>query len=129
MAQKNRKNIILEWLNWHFVEAPAFLLYVWRNYILFALNYFSLPVLLKSFLAPWRKYRWNYPKFFDVGEFFTTLISNTFSRFIGAIMRTVLIVLGILFQVFVVLAGAIILVFWFLLPLIIIAGLLFVFIY
>ncbi|MCX6718596.1 MAG: hypothetical protein NTY81_03305 [Candidatus Staskawiczbacteria bacterium] len=129
MQTSGRQNIISLWFFWHFYEMPKFLLAVWKNYIMFALDYFSLPLLLKSFFAPWRKYRWNYPKGFDVGEFFSTLISNIFSRIIGAIMRIVLIIAGILFQIFVVLAGLIIFLLWILIPFIIIAGFLFVFIY
>jgi len=108
---------------------PRFLLGVWKNYILFALNYFSLSILLKSFFAPWRKYKWGYPRGFDIGEFFSTFISNAFSRFLGALMRIVLIVVGVFFQIFVVFAGLIIFLLWMLVPLIIITGFLFVFTY
>jgi len=129
MATNNRQNIFLVWLYWHFFEMPAFLILVWKNYIFFASNFFSLPILLKSFFAPWRRYKWNYPRGIDIGEFFSTLISNLFSRFLGALMRIVLIIAGILFQIFVILAGLIIFLLWILLPLIVIAGLLFVFFY
>jgi hypothetical protein len=123
---ENKQNIFIEWLVWHFYEMPKFLLQVWGNYILFALNYFSLPILLKTFFNPWRRYKWYYPKGFDIKEFFNTLISNTFSRILGVIMRIVLIVVGILFQIFVVVAGATIFVLWILMPFIIIFGILFV---
>ena len=79
-----KQNIFVVWALWHFYEMPKFLFGVWKNYILFALNYFSFSLLLKSFFSPWRKYRWNYPKGFDVGEFLSTFISNTFSRILGA---------------------------------------------
>ena len=129
MATNNSKNIFILWLKWHFYKMPKFLLGVWKNYILFALNYFSLPILLKSLFAPWRRYRWNYPKWFDIGEFISTLISNVFSRLIGALVRLVLIVIGILFQIFVIFAGLIIFLLWILIPFIIIAGFWFVFNY
>jgi hypothetical protein len=122
MQSARKQNIISLWFYWHFYEMPKFLLGVWKNYILFALNYFSLPILLKSLFAPWRKYRWNYPKGFNVGEFFSTLISNAFSRFLGALMRIVLIIAGILFQIFVIFAGLVIFLLWILTPFIIIAG-------
>lgn len=127
MQSTGRQNIISMWLLWHFYEMPEFLLGVWKNYIFFALNYFSLPLLLKSLFAPWRRYKWSYPKWFDVGEFFSTLISNAFSRALGALMRIVLIAVGILFQIFVIFAGLIIFLLWIFLPFIIIAGFLFVF--
>lgn len=125
MEALENKNIFVEWFLWQFFEVPKFLLGVWKNYILFALNYFSLPILLKSLFSPWRKYRWVYPKGFNVVEFFNTLISNAVSRILGAIMRIVLIVTGIIFQIFVIVAGLIIFLAWLLIPLFIIAGFLF----
>jgi len=127
--KSNSQNILSDWFFWHFYEMPKFLLKVYKNYILFALNYFSLPILLKSFFAPWRKYRWNYPKGFDIGEFFSTLISNAFSRVLGAIMRIVLIIVGAAFQVFVIFTGLIIFLLWIFIPFIVIAGFLFVLFY
>lgn len=129
MEKNNKQNILLVWFYWHFYEMPKFLLGVWKNYILFALNYFSLPIILKSFFSPWRRYRWNYPKAFDITEFFSTFISNTFSRFIGVLIRIILIAIGIIFQIFVILAGLILFLFWILIPFIILFGILFVFFY
>ena len=125
MESSREQNIFIDWFLWHFYEMLVFLFGVWKNYILFALNYFSLPILLKSFFAPWRRYKWVYPKGINISEFFSTLISNTFSRILGAMMRTVLIVVGIIFQIFVLLAGVIIILAWVLSPFIVIAGFLF----
>jgi len=129
MQTADNQNIFTVWFLWHFYEMPKFLLEVWKNYILFALNYFSIWALLKSFLSPWRKYRWMYPRGFDVMEFLNALISNIFSRILGAIMRIILIAFGILFQIFVVFAGLIIFLLWILTPFIAMAGFLFVLFY
>jgi len=118
-------NIILEWFYWHFYEMPTFLFEVWMNYFNFSVNLFSAPFLLKTFFAPWRKYNWRYPKGFDLVEFFNTFISNIFSRILGAMMRTVLIIIGIIFQIFVAIAGLIVFIGWIIIPLIIILGILF----
>lgn len=120
-----KENIITSWILWQFYEMPKFLWQVWNNYFMFATNYFSLTILLKTFFSPWRRYKWRYPRGLDIQEFFSTLISNAFSRIIGAMMRTVLILVGILFQVFVAVAGFIIFISWLLIPLIIIGGFLF----
>lgn len=113
-------NIITSWFLWHFYETPKFLIHVWCNFFLFSLNFFSTPLLLKSLLSPWRRYKWSYPRGLDVKEFFNTLISNFFSRLIGAICRLSLIIIGIFFQIFVVVFGAILFVGWLFLPLLVI---------
>ena len=127
MESAERQNIFNTWFLWHFYEMPKFLFYAWNNYLKFGSNYFSIPLLLKTFFSPWRRYRWMYPKSFDVVEFFNTLISNTFSRILGSICRAVLITFGVLFQIFIFIAGIVIIIFWLFIPLIVIAGLFFVF--
>ncbi|MFH1967962.1 MAG: hypothetical protein ABIJ84_01085 [bacterium] len=124
-----RKNISTTWIVWQFYEMPKFLISVWNNYMMFASNLFSFKLLVKTFFAPWHRYKWGYPKGFDVKEFFNTFISNTVSRVLGAIMRTVLIVIGAVFQVFVAIVGLVVLVGWLLIPFAIIAGFIFVIFY
>jgi len=121
---EKRENIIIMWLWWHFYEMPKFLFSVWLNYILFGLDYFSIPLLSKTLFSPWRKYNWVYPRGFDIKEFFNTLISNTFSRVLGSMCRMVLIIIGALSQVFIFIAGIVFIVLWLLIPFIIISGLL-----
>lgn len=127
MESAERQNIITLWFLWHFFEMPKFLLSVWKNYLKFGSNYFSIPLLIKTFFSPWRRYNWKYPKSFDVAEFFNTLISNTFSRILGAMCRIILIIMGIIFQIFIFTAGITAILFWIFIPLIIILGFLIVF--
>src|SRR3989344_6523030 len=98
MEYSEEQNIITSWFVWHFCEMPKFLFSAWKNYILFGINSFSIPLLFKTLFSPWRKYKWRYPKIFDIKEFFSTLISNIFSRFLGAICRVILIIAGLVFQ-------------------------------
>ena len=118
----SRENIIGVWLLWHYYEMPKFLFLVWKNYVVFGLNYFSIPLLLKTLFSPWRKYNWRYPKGFDIKEFLNTFISNTFSRFLGALCRIVLIIIGAIAQFFIIITGPIVILSWLLIPFIIVAG-------
>ena len=122
-----KSNIFFSWVSWHFDEKLKFLLQVWQNFISFGSNFFSIPLLLKTFFSPWHRYNWQYPHKFDVGEFFNVFISNTFSRIIGALCRFVLVIIGILFQIFILVAGAIVILAWIFLPALLFAGLLFSF--
>lgn len=125
MEKVVRENILISWIVWHFYEMPKFLLYVWKNYINFGLDFFSVIFLFKTLFSPWRRYNWFYPKAFDVKEFFSTLISNGFSRLIGAICRIALIIVGIIGQIFILIGGAIAIILWLLMPFIIFFGILF----
>lgn len=127
MKSAQRENLFVAWLSWQFYEMPKFLFRVWNNYMMFASNFFSFKLLLKTFFAPWRKYKWNYPKGFNLTEFFNTLISNTFSRILGATMRIVLVVVGAVFQIFVALAGLLVFMIWFSIPFIVLLGIVFIF--
>ncbi len=99
---------------------PRLLFSVWKNYLLFGLDFFSVPLLLATLFSPWRKYRWNYPRAFDVGEYVNTFVSNSFSRIIGAICRLVLIVTGVVVEALIFFVGFAGILFWMLLPCILI---------
>lgn len=122
-----RENIIVEWVLWHFWEMPKFLVSVWNNYIMFAMNYFSLPLLLSTLFSPWRRNAWKFPKTFDLQEYANVIVSNIFSRIIGFILRFALIIIGSLFQVFVLIAGLLVVLFWILIPFIIAFGIFLIF--
>lgn len=118
-----QKNIFTLWLQWHFFEASREVLKAWKNFLLFNLNYFSIPLLLKTFFSPWRRYRWSYGRGFDIKVYFETAVSNLFSRSVGAVVRSFLICIGLLAEIFIILAGAIIFLGWILLPALLVFGL------
>lgn len=92
---------------------------------MFSLNYFSLPLLLKTLFSPWRKYRWSYPKSFSFGKYFEVFFSNLISRILGALTRIVLVIVGFLAEMFIIFVGFLVFLFWILLPAILIWGLIF----
>lgn len=125
MKSPYREQILIQWFLWHFYEAPAFLFLVWENVIVATLHFFSIPDLLKTLFSPWKRYQWVYPKGFNPAEFINILISNLFSRLIGAISRFVLILIGLIVQVLVVVLGGVVILLWFLLPIAIVLLILF----
>ncbi len=121
IAQK--QNILIQWVFWYFIEMPKNILHSWKDIFRFYLNYFSIPLLLKTLFAPWRHNLLLYPKGFDIGKYFEIFISNLISRTIGAILRFFLILIGFFVEILIILAGVIMLFVWFVLPFCLILGL------
>lgn len=119
------QNIFFQWFFWQFLEVPGNILKAWKNFLKFNLNYFSTPLLLKTFFSPWRRYQVFYGKGFDVGRYFEALFSNLIFRILGAVMRSFLIILGLLVEIFIIFAGIIIFFSWLALPALLIGGLIF----
>ena len=110
--------IVKEFVEWYFKEMPWEILRIWKGYLKFFLNYFSLPLLIKTFFAPWKNYRWDYGRGFELKRYLWVFTSNMISSVLGMIMRSIVIGLGLLIEIGVFLGGLLGLLFWFLLPLI-----------
>jgi len=106
------KNIFLEYLSWHFVKVPKDILMAFRNFLLFNFKYFSIFFLLKTLFSPWRKYKESYGRGFDFKRYFETFTFNLTSRILGAIVRLIIILIGLIFEVFIFAAGIIVLLAW-----------------
>jgi len=117
-----KQNMFSQWVFWQFFEMPGNILKAWRNFLLFNLNYFSIPLLLKTFFSPWRRYKWSYGRGFDIKRYLEAFFSNLISRILGVIIRSFLIFIGLLAEIFIIFAGAIIFLGWLVLPLILILG-------
>jgi len=118
-------SIFLQGLIWQFFDMPKAILKGWKNFLLFNLNYFSVPILLKTYFSHWRKYRYSYGRIFEAWENIGTFIFNMMSRIIGAILRTVFIILGLFIEVLIILGGTVIFLGWLVLPFLLILGLIF----
>lgn len=109
--------IFIQYLQWHYYEMSRNILWGWRNFLEFGLNYFSTPVLAKTLFSPWHRYRYEYPSRFDPGQWFNALTFNLMSRGIGAVMRLFLIGIGMVAEILILFAGIFIFLLWLALPL------------
>lgn len=116
------QNIFIQYLCWQFFDAPKSILVGWKNFLKFGLNYFSIPLLLKTLFSPWRRYRWTYPKAFDIGIYLEVFFSNLISRILGLILRVFLIFFGFLTEILFIFGGLFILFIWLILPFLIFLG-------
>ena len=117
-----KQNIFLKWLFWHFIEAPKNIILGWKNFLKFNFYYFSIKDLLKSLLSPWRADVGDYGRGFDAKRYFETFLGNMISRVLGAIVRIVIIAIGLLAEICIFFVGLFVLIIWICLPAIVAAG-------
>lgn len=117
------QNIFFQYIEWQFIDSSRGILRAWRNCLKFNLNYWSVVLLLKTFFSHWRRYEYSYGKGFDFKKYFEVFTFNMISRVLGAIMRSFLIVFGLLTEIFIILAGLSVFLFWIFLPFLIILSL------
>ena len=110
-------NFIL-FTQWYFLDFPRKILRGIRNFLKFGLHYFSIPFLLKTLFAHWHKYFWQYPRALDIAKILEVWISNQISRVIGMIARSCLILVGLVYELFILILGVLFLALWFFFPII-----------
>lgn len=115
--------IALQFIYWYLIDVPKQILRAWKNFLKFNLEYFSIPLLLKTFFSHWRRYEWVYPKGFRMGKYIEIFFSNIISRVLGMLMRIILISTGIIIEILIFFIGGIILIGWFILPILLFIGL------
>ena len=119
-----KRNLFISFLDWHFHETTLSIVGAWRNFLSFNLRYFSVGELARTLFSHWHKTSEGYGRGFDLQRFLSVLIGNMMSRVLGAIARSVFIVIGLAVELFILLAGAVALLFWVLLPIwVLVAGL------
>ena len=112
--------IIKQFFIWFFIDVPKEILRAWNNFIMFYLDYFSISLLFKTLFSPWHKYAFSYSRRVNIADYAGTFFFNLMSRIIGAFLRICLIFAGLIFEIVIFIAGAIIFIGWFLLPVFII---------
>ena len=116
-------DVLIKYSYWHYWEHAKIILLAWKNLLRFNLGFFSIPVLLKTFISPWRKYEDSFGRGFDLQRYLEAITFNIMSRVIGMMMRSFLIVMGISIEILIFFGGFVFFIIWLILPILIIAGL------
>ncbi|MGB3921887.1 MAG: hypothetical protein WBL19_01210 [Minisyncoccia bacterium] len=86
----------LFYLKWHYSEAFGDLYRNWKSFLAFTLHLFSMKLLFRTWLSPLGRLNEGYKKSFDLEDFMETFVVNTMMRLIGFLLRTFVIVTGVL---------------------------------
>jgi len=111
--------IILGYLKWHYGKALVSLTKIWKNFLYFIFEFFSIKPLFKNFFDPWKRMADSYPSSFDIKKYLFTLIANSIVRIVGMMMRAFLIIIGLFCYILLILIYPLALAIWILLPLIV----------
>ncbi len=96
-----------EYLSWHYSLGIVKFVRAWMNTHWFLFHYFSISVLLASLFAPFHRIQEKRARGFDPQNWFEVFIINTLMRIVGAIVRCIVIVIGISVQVIAFMLGAV----------------------
>lgn len=112
--------VFIDYLRWHYTKALVELCRIYKNITVFLYGFFSIGVLLRSYFAPWRRLGEDYPSnLLDIAGILSVLVVNTLMRLFGLVMRTVIIVFGLLIVCLFIILFPFLLLLWLLLPLIV----------
>ena len=117
--------IVLVFWRWYYGEAVKNVLTAWKNFIIFATNYFSIPLLAKTLFAPWKRDITKKPRGLNLKKCFESLSFNTISRGLGFVVRFFTIIAGIVYLILTIAIGAVFFILWLVLPFVILGLLIF----
>lgn len=109
--------IIAEFIRWYYYEAPLNIVAIWRNFLPFPFQFFGVRYHAATFFRPWRLKVVQFDEPNAITRFFKNLAARLIGSVIGLIMRTVVIIMGILGFIIVCIGGVVAEVLWLLLPL------------
>lgn len=112
----NTPLVFIDYFVWHYTAAFRDLAMIGLNFLWFTGHFFSVASLARTLFAPWKRIREPYrPE--GIENFFATIVFNTISRIIGALIRLTVIAMGAACFVAVLAVTLVALVVWAVLPL------------
>ena len=97
----------MTFLSWHYSEGIKIYLKQYTHFLKYIVHFFSLSLLVKTLFSPWKKMLIENESGFNLSRYFQNLSFNLISRGIGAVVRTLLLITGIIFLTLVFMAGLI----------------------
>lgn len=111
--------LIPEYFLWHYTAALRLHINIVSNLLWFAYHFFSVPVLVRTLFAPWRRSHISYHLEFHPKVIAETIVLNSIMRILGFVFRFFVLVFGLTVCVLIALAGVVSFIVWFFLPIII----------
>lgn len=114
-------SVARDYIIWHYTRAYVDIFHIWLNYLWFINHLFSVPAVIGSWFAPFKRLQENKVNILKSPEdFFANLFVNIMMRIVGACIRTAIIVIASVGFIFVNVFGVVCLSLWTILPLLIV---------
>jgi len=107
--------LLLDFVLWYYTIAFRDILVVWSNFMWFIVHFFSMPLLLRTLFAPWKRITDEY-HITSIEDVLSTFVLNTMTRVFGGIVRLFILIAGLVFLVFGVLGLFISIALWICMP-------------
>lgn len=113
------------YFSWHYTKAYSHIYGIWKNFLRFTCDFFSIGLLFKTLFSKWERLGEEYRKGEGIEATAETAFINFIMRIVGIIVRLPVIILGMIAFVLVFSAGILFFVVWTLLPFIVVLFLIF----
>ncbi len=112
---------VFYYLKWHYSKALSDLIELAKNFIWFTFHFFSIGLLFQTFFTPWKRLSEQNTKGFSLEGFMSAIIVTTIMRLVGMIVRTFVILFGLISILAMVVTFIIAFVIWLLAPILLVA--------
>ena len=116
-----KKNHDPNFFAWYYEKGLLEFLEIWKNFLKFSWRFFSVGELILTWLSPWKRdisfKNW---RGFDPQKTISLFFGNIVSRFLGAIVRSAVILAGLSIFSIICLVGLVGLIFWLIFPLLLV---------
>lgn len=89
-------SILHHYILWHYSKALGEIFHVWKNLFWFTFNFFSLPQLLRTYFQPWKRMTESRGRTFSFEDLAGFILINLISRILGMLIRTGIILAGLI---------------------------------
>ena len=109
----------MNYLRWHYIQTPKFILEITGNYLFFFGHLFSVKLLIRNLFSPWRREEAKKSKpGLNLEDIVNVITFNIVSRILGFFIRICAIIAALLFEIFTLVLGIFIFVVWLFIPII-----------
>lgn len=112
--------ILPGYILWHYTLAFRDIVHVWGNFMWFVNHQFSILHLISTLFSPWHRVQEGKPENFDIEDYAATIVVNLMSRLVGALMRIIIIAIGLFFMLLTLVSGVLFFLLWIVAPVVVV---------